>query len=275
MDNLKRSLTHAGRILVDILPKVYDTARAARIVAEDGSQRVVRVNDPSFKNEAGQPVLYSLDTGRYDVTVDTGPSYQTKRQEAAASMMDFSRAVPEVAKFCSDLIAKNMDWPGAQDIADRLRKTLPPGLADDPKSQQIPPQAQAQMQQMHLMIQQLSAHLNKQTQIVEQKAIERDMLQMELTSKQQIEAMRLRTEAEIALGKLDSQNSIALLKHQIAELMQREKLNAQAELQAAKADQDPQAQDPGASGGGDSADFGPRGPNPTGGISPGESMEGN
>lgn len=277
VDNLTRSLRHAGRILVDLIPKIYDTARTARIVKEDGTQDMVRVNDPTNKDKAGQSAIYTLDTGRYDVTIDVGPSYASKRQEAAESMIEFTRALPETGKFVADLIAKNMDWPGSQDFADRIRKTLPPGLADDPKAQQIPPQVQAHMQQMQTMIQQLVQHLNEKTQVIEQKSIERDMLQMELSSKQEIEAMRLRTQSEIALGKLGSESSIALLGHQVAELMQREKLNAQAELHAAKADAraDDTSLGSSQSDGGSSADFGPRGPNPTGGQSPGSTMEGN
>lgn len=222
-DNVKRSIKHTGRCLVEILPKVYDSARAGRIIQEDGTQKVVQLNQQT-KDENGKDVIYSLSQGRYDVTVDTGPSYATRRQEAAASMMEFSKAMPNVAQNCADLIAGNMDWPGAKDMQERLRKLLPPGIADDPKQMPIPPQAQAHMQQMQTMIQQLSAHLNQKTKIIEQKSIESSMKKMELEHDERIELMKNNTEIEINLAKLGAQGSIVLLQQQVKELMARERM---------------------------------------------------
>jgi hypothetical protein len=92
VDNLTRSLRHGGRIIVDLLPKIYDTARAARIIGENDEQKVVKINQPF--EEDGKEVLYKLDTGKYDVTIDVGPSYATKRQESVASMLEMTRAYP-------------------------------------------------------------------------------------------------------------------------------------------------------------------------------------
>lgn len=275
-DNSKRSQKHAGRIIVDLIPYIYDTARAARIIGADDTQKVVLLNQP-HQDESGKDVLYDVTTGRYDVTIDSGPSFASKREEAAEGTLEMARAVPEIMKVAGDLIVKNMDWPGAAELAERLKKTLPPGLADDSKQGQVPPQVQAQLIQQGQMIQALTQHLHEKTQLIEQKAIERDMLQMELEAKKDMEALRLRTDAEIALAKIDSADGIALLKHQVGELMQREKLASQLQSQAlgAQADamNDPDDQS-GAAPGGSPNNFGPRGPNPTGGISPGTSMEG-
>lgn len=223
IDNLTRSLRHTGRILVDLIPKIYDTARTARIVKEDGDQKVVKINQP-HEDENGKQVIYSLDVGTYDVTVDTGPSFASRRQEAAASMLSLSSSMPQIMQSAADLIVKNMDWPGAQDIADRLKKLLPPQLQDDGKQKDIPPQVQAQMQQMQQMIQQLSQHLNEKTQIIEQKTIEVNTKKMVLEHDERIELAKIQADIEINMAKLGTQSSIELLRHQVAELMQREKI---------------------------------------------------
>ncbi|MEQ1666398.1 MAG: portal protein, partial [Bdellovibrionales bacterium] len=160
IDNLSRALRHSGRILLDLIPKVYDTARVVRTLGEDEKIDMVLVNQIFEKN--GESVQYNLGTGKYDVTISTGPAFATKRQEAAQDMLEFTKAVPNAAPIISDLIARNMDWPGAEQIADRLKKTLPPGVAekDENEKQQLPPEAQQQMQQMDQMIQQLTTELN-------------------------------------------------------------------------------------------------------------------
>lgn len=264
VDNLTRSLKHTGRILIDLIPKVYDTARTIRIIAEDGEQRVVKVNDPSFE-ENGKATLYELDAGKYDVTVDVGPSFQTKRQEAAASMLDLTKAMPQLMNVAGDLLVKNMDWPGAQDIAERLKKTLPPGIADDKdKSKEIPPQVQAQMQQMNQLVEQLTGKVNElQT--------EKDQKLVELESKERIEMAKLENQATIELAKLESKESLQLLGHQIAELDQRMQMLGFNQPFPQDQNFEAQPQD----GGMPAESMAEPQPQPTGGYSPGLPMEGN
>nr|MBA3756529.1 hypothetical protein [Nitrosomonas sp.] len=116
IDNLTRALRHGGRILIDLIPHVYDTARAVRIMNEDGSVDMVKVNEV-FEHK-GKQVNYQLGHGKYDVTVSTGPSFATKRQEAVESMLSLTASYPQVAQIAGDLMIKNMDWPGAQEIAE-------------------------------------------------------------------------------------------------------------------------------------------------------------
>lgn len=92
--------------------------------------------------------VFDLSAGKYDVTSEVGPSYATKRQEAAAQMMEFSRAYPAMMQVAGDLLARNLDWPGADELAERLKATLPPHL------QGKNPQLEQAMQQMQLMDQQ-------------------------------------------------------------------------------------------------------------------------
>jgi hypothetical protein len=221
IDNLTRSLRHTGRILVDLIPKIYDTERVARIVGEDGEQRVVKVNTPFEDN--GKPVLYALDAGKYDVTVDVGPSFASKRQEAVQAMLEVIRAYPQLAQFASDLLVKNMDFPGADALAERLKKTIPPELLDDnAKNKEIPPQIPAQMQQMQQMIEGLTGQLNEANEEKKTKLVE-------LESKERIEMAKLENQATIELAKLESNEALKLLASQIAELDQRTKMLGMAE----------------------------------------------
>lgn len=135
VDNLSTGIERTGRILVDLIPRIYDTERAVRILHEDGTDEAVKINR-TVREQAPEggvidKVLNDLTVGEYDVTVTVGPSYSTKRVEAADSMMAFVQAVPQAGAVVADLVARNMDWPGADKIAERLKKLLPPGLDDE------------------------------------------------------------------------------------------------------------------------------------------------
>jgi hypothetical protein len=179
-------------------------------------------------------------------------------------MMEFSKAVPAAAAAISDLIAKNQDWPGSQEIAERLRKTLPPGLADDPKGQKpLPPEVQAQMAQGQQLIEQLQGELAALQSEREQKLLE-------LQSKERIEMAKLETQAAIKLAELESGEALLQLKLQTAQLEQRQKLLGSEEPFPGGGPQDFSPEPDGAL----SADVGLEGdPNPTGGAAPGTPME--
>ena len=152
IDNLARAIRHAGRILVDLIPKVYDSERVVRLLGEDGTVDTASINRVVMGPD-GPMVENDLSVGRYDVEVATGPSYATKRAEAADAMMAFMQANPQMAGLIGDLIAKNMDWPGADEIAKRLRRALPPGLADPVEGEeprpQMPPDPMVVMEMAH------------------------------------------------------------------------------------------------------------------------------
>lgn len=142
-DNLHAAIAEGGRVINQLIPVTYDTKRTIRIVGEDESNSSQPINDPN------DPKSLDLARGRYDVIIETGPSYSTKRQEAAESMMQFVQAIPAAAQFTGDLIAQSQDWPMADEFAKRLKKSLPPGMADDEVDENDPQamaQKQAQMQ---------------------------------------------------------------------------------------------------------------------------------
>lgn len=225
IDNLSRSQRHGGRILIDLIPHVYDTARAVRVLGEDGQAEIVAINQ--VFQEQGQNKIYDFSIGKYDVVIGTGPNYATKRQESVAAMLDFIKAMPQQATAISDLMVRNMDWPGADIIADRLKKMLPPGIAesDDKNKPPIPPEAQQQMQQMDQMIQQLTQHLNVKTHIIETKTVE-------LESKERIEMAKIQAELEIAMAQMGSAEAQTLLKQQITAIQHRlDLLHSQEQMQ--------------------------------------------
>ena len=167
VDNLARAVRHAGRQLVDLIPKIYDTQRIARIIGLDGQTKMAKVDptqpEPVRKivDQAGVVIdkIYNLGIGKYDVCVTTGPSYMTKRQEALEAMSQLLQGNPQLWAVAGDLFVKNMDWPGAQEMAARFAKTIDPKLlSDDDKSpelqaaeQQIQAMGQ-EMEQMHQML---------------------------------------------------------------------------------------------------------------------------
>ena len=149
LDNLAASIAYTGEIFVALIPHIYDTERQLMVLAEDGAESFEDVNK-RMMTEEGEQIVNALAQGEYAVTVSTGPSYTTKRQESAESMMMFVQANPQAAQYVLDLIAKNMDWPGAEQFAERFKKMLPPQLqpeTDDPEEQQARQAATAQAQE--------------------------------------------------------------------------------------------------------------------------------
>jgi hypothetical protein len=166
-DNLARGVRHITRQLVDLIPKIYDTQRVARIIGEDGETDMVKIDpmqaEPVKKivNQEGIVIdkIYNPSVGKYDVVVTTGPGYATKRQEALEAMAQLLQGNPNLWAVAGDLFVKNMDWPGAQEMAKRFAKTIDPKLMQDgdkpPELQQAEMQIQAmgqEMEQMHQMI---------------------------------------------------------------------------------------------------------------------------
>jgi len=168
VDNLARAVRHVCRQLVDMIPKIYDTERIARIIGEDGEASTVKINpmqqEPVKKivNQENIVIdkIYNPSVGKYDVVVTTGPGFATKRQEALEAMAQLLQGNPQLWQVAGDLFIKNMDWPGAQEMAKRFAKTIDPKLMgdgeDDPALQAANQQMQAmsqEMQQMYDMLQ--------------------------------------------------------------------------------------------------------------------------
>jgi hypothetical protein len=175
-DNLARGVRHIVRQLVDLIPKIYDTQRVARIIGLDGETKMVKI-DPSQQEPVKKIMqddividkIYNPNVGKYDVVVATGPGYATKRQEALEAMAQLLQGNPSLWAVAGDLFVKNMDWPGAQEMAKRFAKTIDPKLMEDsdksPELQMAEQQMQAmgaEMEQMHQMIQNVGKSIEMQ-----------------------------------------------------------------------------------------------------------------
>ena len=168
VDNLARAIRHITRQLVDIIPKIYDTQRIARIIGVDGEVSMVKM-DPmqqepvkEIRDQNGGLIekIYNPSIGTYDVMVTTGPGYMTKRQEALDAMSTILQSNPQLWTVAGDLFIKNMDWPGAQEMAKRFKKILDPKVLEEGDQS---PEIMAAKQQ----IEALSQELNRVSDIME------------------------------------------------------------------------------------------------------------
>jgi hypothetical protein len=176
-DNLARGVRHIARQLIDLIPKIYDTERIARVIGEDGETKMAKINP-----EQPQPVkeiidergivvekIYNPSVGKYDVVATTGPGYATKRQEALEAMAQLLQGNPQLWQVAGDLFVKNMDWPGAQEMSQRFKKTIDPKiLASDDKTPELQAAEQqiqamgAEMENMHQMLQNVGKSIEAQ-----------------------------------------------------------------------------------------------------------------
>jgi hypothetical protein len=154
-DNLTRSIKQTGKIILDLIPKIYDTQRVMRIIGDDGKPDLVTINE----QQAVGTVLNDVTVGEYDVTMDTGPGYNSKRQAAVDAMMPLIGGNQKLMDIAGDLVFRNMDFPGADTIADRLAASNP--LAQIDNKSPIPPQVQMQLAQSKQMIQQMQQQMQQ------------------------------------------------------------------------------------------------------------------
>jgi hypothetical protein len=180
-DNLARGVRHVARQLVDLIPKIYDTQRIARIIGEDGDTKMVKINpdQPEAVNkivdQQGIVIekVYNPSVGKYDVVATTGPGYATKRQEALEAMAQLLQGNPQLWAVAGDLFVKNMDWPGAQEMAKRFQKTIDPKLLNDSEDNPALQAAQQQMQAMGQEMEQMHQMLQHVNQSVEMQDMHR------------------------------------------------------------------------------------------------------
>ena len=221
-DNMAKGIRRTWEILVDLVPKIYDTERELRILGSDGAEDYKKVNQVVFDPGTGKTIkVNDLAQGRYDVTITVGPSFSTKRQEASETYLQLAQASPEVMAVAGDLIFKAMDLPYSDDISDRLKAMLPPPIQQMlSDGKQIPPEAQAVMAQA----QQAMQLVEQKSQLVQQAAQELQQEQQGLES----------GKAEIQAAVSDLEAKQAKFEAQVAkELANITK--AQAQLQVAEA----------------------------------------
>ncbi|MDP9159471.1 MAG: hypothetical protein M3O09_04485, partial [Acidobacteriota bacterium] len=165
-DNMARTMRRAGNVLIDWIRHYYDAPRIQRIIKPDGSVSQVVIHNGADQADQAQALLtdkikkiYDIGVGDYDIVIDVGPNFKTKREQAVSSQLEFLKLLPpQVAVNYTDLVAGNMDWPQAKEFAARAKKMLPPQLQDQDDGD-----PEAKLQQM----QQVNAHLAQQHQLLE------------------------------------------------------------------------------------------------------------
>ena len=221
-DNLTRSIRHTGRIILDLIPKIYDRERVMRIIGDDGKPEIVTLNQPSTDENGVAKVLNDVTVGEYDVVMDTGPGYNSKRAEAVDSMMSLLGADPNLMQQAGDLIFRNMDFPGADIIADRLAAINPLSQIDE--KSEVPPQAQMMIAQSKKTIEQLQQQIQMmqmdskyRASVQEQvQAAETEREKMRLQVRREDTQMRTDTTAHDTVIKTQTQLEIEQMKAQLA-----------------------------------------------------------
>lgn len=223
--NLARGIRFVGRILLDLIPKIYDTRRVIRIIGEDGEFDFVAI-DPSQQQalheqrdqQTGQLIgkVFNPNVGKYDIAISVGPSFTTKRREALRAMDTMVQSNPALWGVIGDLLVKNMDWPGSQQMAERLKATLSPAVADVVRQQEektgqmvVPPQLKAQMMQM-------SQQLQQAIQQLQHSGLENEKLKVQLQSDTQAATAKVHdadTKLIGTLAKAKSAETVARIKH--------------------------------------------------------------
>lgn len=241
IDNMSRAIRHTGRILIDLIPKVYTEARIVRIIGEDGTQVSQTVNQEAPEmdkkgnevvDETGQAIMamHDLTAGKYDLTVTTGPSFTTRREEAAAQMTELMRALPQSAPILGKHLAKNLDWPGADDIAEEL---------EEMGNGEIPPELQKAIEEGKQQIQQLTEENQqlKMDQSAEQAkmAAQAQAEQAKMQSQQQLEAAKLASSVQTEQAKLEAHKQIEMMKIAADKELARIRISSEMEIAELKA----------------------------------------
>lgn len=216
-DNLNKMLRHCGRILIGLYPKLYDVPMVRRIVGNDGEDELVQLNaqpkSPSDAEKAINGVLNNLSIGRYDVRMDTGPSFNTQRDQSFQLMLQLMQFNPEIATIAGDLIIKDSPLVNAKEIAERMKKMMPPQVLSD--DQQLPPQVQAQVQQMDQAIQQLQQQLQQASAELADKNADREveLHKVQLQAQKDIQVAQINNAGRSDVEEL--RGVVELLKQQI------------------------------------------------------------
>lgn len=213
IDNMSRAIRHTGRILIDLIPHVYSGERMIRVMGEDGKPESKQLGKPFPKVDpkTGQPMqdpstgeaimaLHDLSAGKYDLTVKTGPSYTTMREEAVAMMTQIVQAMPQSAPIIAPELFKNFDWPGADKIAEKFEQ-----MAEGP---QIPPEMQKAIEEGKQELEQLREE-NQQLKM------DRSIDQAELQAKIEQAQVEAETEEQVEMIRIASQERIAMRKAEI------------------------------------------------------------
>lgn len=230
-DNQLRGLRYEMKVLIDLIQKYYDTKRVMMMMGLDGKEEAVTLDPdmpkPYHEQYTQEDVqkIFNPNIGLYNVAIDTGPSYQTQRQEAADAMIDLSGKNPQLMQVAGDIIVRTLGFPMSDELADRLQKTLPPGLQDNKGAPPIPPEIQQKLQQDQQTIQQMDHTIQQMSSELESKQIEQKKVEVDQMNAQ-TNRMKAQGELQIKAAQLNQPHP-----EQAAEMTEEQKLQFNAKLQ--------------------------------------------
>jgi len=192
-DNLVRSITQVGRVLNCGLHEIYTGPQIVSIVGKEENSDSIGINGARVEDQERD---YFLDKGEYNVKVTTGASYATMRQEAAEFFQQVIQSQPELIQVAGDLLFKYMDFPGAQALAERLKKTIPPQLLDENSEDPQVMALQQENQQLQQAIQAMQAELQSKQADIQVKVMSEQNDVQENQAKNQIEVAKLQLEQQ-------------------------------------------------------------------------------
>lgn len=191
-DHLNIMIKHIGKIIVDLIPHVYNYPHIQQIIGNDGQYKSVPVQMMQLNEESGEYEGYDL-TGDYDVIISTGPSYVDQKAETYDKLIELTKAYPQLGAVGLDLIVQNLDISESMDLAERIRATMPPQvLAASSKNKD------KDMLMLQQQLAQVSQQAQQMQQLLQQIAQENANLKKALDDKQQIEMIKVQSNQQIA-----------------------------------------------------------------------------
>jgi hypothetical protein len=232
MDNLERSFKKGGMVIAEVIPIIYDTERTVRILGEDEKPKIVKINskaDPK-DNDSKSYQIGGDEAAEYDVVVTMGRAFSTKRMESFDMMSNLLQGNPQLLPMFGDILFKNSDVAGSDQLADRFQKMLPPNLQDqEDGAPEIPPQVKQQLDALSQQHEQLTQALNAAHDQIQQKTVENEAKIQIAQLQADIERMKIEASVTIAEITTKAQNERERMK---LEMDLNNKLKVQDDAQA-------------------------------------------
>lgn len=220
LDNLGRSLKKGGEMIVELIPKIYDGARDIQILGEDEEPRIAKINQDYAEN--GKKKRHDLTKEKFVPIISMAPTFDSKRLETFNTLQTLVQAAPNLLPIFGDVMFKNSDMAGADIVADRFKKQLPPNLQGDSKEAPIPPQAQAQIQQLTQHLQAINAAAQEQEKQLGQLQFEKTAKIVEHQGRMQEIQAKLQADMTMEEKRIQGQITVAEISTKAQILSERE-----------------------------------------------------
>jgi hypothetical protein len=208
VDNQRRAIEHVARIIVNMIPRYYNTQRETRILGLNGDTKAVQINPNSASNHGGKIAIINPASGKYDVRVKAGPSYATMRQESSEALTEIVGKNPEMMAVLGPTWARMQDWPDADKVAKLLLTMAPPQVqAMEQEDNSIPPEAQGIVASLKSQIEQMKQQFEQQAQEMAQKLDEAESGQAKVKAEIDAKMQMAELDAYIAEQKQQRDNA--------------------------------------------------------------------